>query len=101
MQQNKARKIQRIKDDKQFDADDDDNPLSLTSLHYSQLSTAFFAIENISFPSLCGLVFHSLTSLQCDSERWGRCLGIISGGRTVKYRVSSQLVLGVINIYLN
>ena len=89
MQQNKPRKIQRKKDDERFDADVDDIPLSL---HYSQLSTALFAIENVSFPSLCGLVFHSLTSLQCDSERLGRCVGIISGGRTVKYRVKSQLV---------
>ena len=93
MQQNKLTKIQRKnKDDERFDADGDDIALSLTSLHYSQLSTALFAIENVSFPSLCGLVFHSLPSLKCDYKRLGRCIGIISGGRTVKYRVSSQLV---------
>ena len=92
MQQNKPRKIQRIIDDERFDGDGDDIPLSPTILQYSRLSTALFAIENVSYPSLCGLVFHSPTSLKCDYERLGRCVGIISGGRTVKYRVSSQLV---------
>ena len=53
---------------------------------------SLIAIENVSFPSFCGLVFLSLTSLQCYYERLVRCVGIISGGRTVKYRVNSQLV---------